>query len=392
MFHHLRLAALLLVATGLNAFAANITLVINGKAVSVPVIESNGKAFIDAAAFAQYLGWKATYEAANAKLYMNTTPSAGGGGGTAAGDANSGIPQMPGDDAKIGQVYKMGGDNPWYFRLQSAEFTTQQVVIGDGLHAPTAKEKLLLLKFTMQNPNKQEAFMRGDSLKLTVVDAKNVNHQSVEDWGDQGNKTKVEMSLKPAQTVELYTVVLVPAAGRVPKLIVQVPGDAAAPVLRYDLRDKVTGLQAPVADPQDDSGATALEEVPAQIGTANPCANFDVTVEKFEYSTAAVDGDAPGEGERYLVATLLMKNESPSDTFMRYDTLVPVLTSADGNQLTYKGMLAAGGTQAFEQNVKAGAAVRVRIYFTVPKDAAPKTLSIKEGESRAYVYEVKVPE
>jgi hypothetical protein len=389
VLRHLGLAALLLAATGLNAFAANITLVINGKATSVPVIESNGKAYIDATALAQYLGWKATYESANAKLYVNTAPVAGG---TTTAAADTGIPQMPGPDATIGQVYKLGVGNPTYFRLTSAEFTTHPVVIGAALYTQTAKEKLLLLKFTVQNPQKQDMFVRGDSLKFTAVDAKNVNHQGVDDWGDQGNKSQISMSLKPAQTVELYTVVVVPAAGRVPKLIVQMAGEDNAPVLRYDLRDKVPGLQPPVADPQDDSGATALEEVPAQLGTAYPCESFDVTVEKYEYSTATLEGQTPEEGERFLVATLLMKNNSPTDLFMRYDTLAPVLTSTDGNELKYVGMLAAGGTQGFAQNVKGEAQVRVRLYFTVPKDATPKTLAIREGESRSYLYEVKVDE
>ena len=388
MLRHLGLVVLLLVATGLNAFAATITLVINGKSVSVPVIESNGKAYIDAAALAQYLGWKASYEAANRKLYVNTAP---GGGGTTTAAADTGIPQMPGDDGRLGQVYKMGKETPLYFRLVSAEFTTQQVAIGGTLHWPTAKEKLLLLKFTVQNAQKQEAFMRGDSLKLTVVDAKNVNHEATGEWGDPGNKSSVARSLKPAQTVELYTVIVVPAAGRVPKLIVQAPEDNT-PVLRYDLRDKVTGLQPPVADPQDDSGATALEEVPAQIGTAYPCENFGVTVEQVAYSTAAFEDQAPGEGERFLVATLLMKNDSPAEVFVRWDLLAPVLTSTDGNELAYKGMLAAGGTQSFAQAVKGGAEARVRLFFVVPKDATPKTLAIKEGDSRAYVYEVKVDE
>ena len=51
---------------------------------------------------------------------------------------------------------------------------------------------------------------------------------------------------------------MVPAAGVVPKLIVE--REQGAPVIRYDLRGKVKALPQPFADPSDTTGATARED------------------------------------------------------------------------------------------------------------------------------------
>ena len=300
-----------------------------------------------------------------------------------------GTAQLPGDVGTIGQVYKVRHDSPLYFRLNSAEFTVNQVRIGDTLCTANADQKLLILNFSVQNPQQQELLVRADQLKMTVVDAVNVNHEAGNDWGEAGTHAKIEMSLKPAQRIDAYTVIEVPAKGAIPKLMVMPMADDDGPVVRYDLRDKIAKLQPPIADPADATGSTALEIVPAQLNT--PCATgyFTVTVEKYQTIATALDGDAPAEGEHYFVATLLCHNMNADGRTLRYDTFVPTLKDADGLEMAYGGtLLGATANRAFDQEAKPDSSNRVRLYFTVPKDVQPKTLSLQEGSGRTYEFDV----
>lgn len=303
----------------------------------------------------------------------------------------SGTVQLPGGPGGFGTVYSLRKDGPLYFRLVKAEYTTEQVVIGDGLISPAANEKLLVLHFTVQNPQKSEQFVRWDSLSFTAVDTTNANHEGKEDWGDDVESKPFAMSMKPAQTTALYTVLRVPAKGIIPKLMV-LPGGGDGPVLRYDLTDpmnKVAPLKAPIADPADPSGYTALETVRGAVGTAYPYAFLDITVEKFDYVTGPLGDETPDEGGRLLVVTLLLKNRAPSEQFVRWDCITPTVTTTDSEDLSsYKDMFLATASRSLAQNIKAGAEIRVRCLFAIPKDCTPKTLSLKQGDSRTYQFEV----
>ena len=368
-----------------SALAADTMVILNGDTVSIPVIDQNGKAFVDIAAFVKLLGGKATYLADTHKLMINLLPQGAGGGGTSA----PGTAELAGDTGELGKLYSMGKDSPLFFRLESAELTVGQVVIGDTIHAPAADEKFLLLSFTVQNPQKDDLPVRYDSLNFTAVDQANTNHVGDFDWGDPANHAKIDLTLKPAQKIAAYTIITLPAAGQVPKLMVQRRQDDNAPILRFDLRGKLKQLAAPFADPADATGCTALVEVPAEATVAYPCKNFNVTLESTADVTTALAGEAPDEGARYLVATLSLKNVAPTETGLRWDSLTSVLTSTDGQTLKYGGLLAGTGDAAFDQAVKPGWEGRVRLYFTVPKDVTPKTLAIKEDTSRSFVYTLK---
>lgn len=306
--------------------------------------------------------------------------------------------QLAGDKGVFGTVYSLRKDTPLYFRLKSAEYTTDQIAMGDTLYVPKSDEKLLVLHFTVQNPQKTEQFVRFDSLNFTAVDSANNNHDGNSDWGDDDAKdhAKMALSLKPAQTINVIAVVTVPAKSSIPKLMV-LPGENNGPVLRYTLtpdatappQNKVGALKAPFADSADANGYTALETVPGVVGTAYPYANFDLTIEKYEYSTDAVGDNTLEEGEKFLFITMLMKNENPAEQYVRWDAVSPTLTSTDEDELSYVDMFLATANRSFAREIKGLADAKVRMMFKVPKDVTPKTLAIKEGESRTYEFEVK---
>jgi hypothetical protein len=97
----------------------------------------------------------------------------------------SGTVQLAGDNGVFGTVYSINKGNPIYFRLKSVEFTTNQVTIGENLYVPSAEEKLMVLHFTVQNPQKTEQFVRWDTLRFTAADAMNTNHEGDNEWGDE---------------------------------------------------------------------------------------------------------------------------------------------------------------------------------------------------------------
>ena len=302
--------------------------------------------------------------------------------------------QLAGDNGVFGTVYSIGKQSPIYFRLKSADFTTDQIVTGDRLYVPKANEKLLILHFTIQNPQKTELFVRWDSLRFTAVDKTNNNCEGNNDWGDEDDAKHriVSMSLKPAQTVNVFTPIVVPADGIVPKLMVLPASEGDGPVLRYDLKipkNKVTPLTAPVADPADTTGSTALETVTGVVGTSYPYESFDITVEKFEYSTETINDVELDEGAKFMLITLLMKNAAMTSTFFRWDTVTPVAASTDGEEYKYNDMLFATANRSIAQEIKPNAEIRVRLWFTVPSGSTPKSLSLKVAESRTYQFEVK---
>jgi hypothetical protein len=385
----LRAITLLLLCVATTVHAATATVTLNGAPVAVPVVEAGGKAYIDVVALMTLLGGKATFDAATHKVAISSTapspappvvPKTGGSTGTA---------QLAGDNGELGKVYSLIKSRPLYFSLTGAAFTTEQVVVGDALVVPKADEKLLVLHFTIQNPHTTELTVRWDSLKITAVDSMNVSHEGVEDWADAENHQKLGITLKPAQKVAIYTAIVVPAKGSVPKLMVQPPTENNGPILRYDLRGKVAGLKAPIADPADASGATALPIVPGALNAAYPLANYDLTVEKFELVATKLGELEPEEGERFFVATVLVKNASPATVYTRWDSLNAVLTSTDGDELTYKDMFLATAPRSFGQDVKAGQDARVRLIFSVPKGSTPAKLALQEGESRTYEFTAK---
>lgn len=370
----------LIVALALAASADTITAVINGKTITVPTITVNGVTYLDIAALVKLLGPGATFDAAAKKLVIAPAPATP----PATNLANWGVPQLPGENGQFGAVYKMGKEGQmYYFRLNSAEYTTSQVTIGDRLFWPKADEKLLLLRFSVQNPNKVDTFVRYDFMKMMVVDAMNVNHEGTNGWGDAENKQDVAITLKPSQRIDCYTFIRVPAKGIIPKLIVQKDPS----LLRYDLHDVVKTLEAPVVDPNDAAKATALEEVPALTGVSYPCGAFNITVQKFETVKDALVS-APKNGGTFLVATLLIKNMDPKDRLLRADFLKPELLSADGEVLRYGGMLFATANRPVAQDLKAGQEMAVRLFFEVPKGVTPKTVTIKEYQSRGYRYDI----
>ncbi|HVK06067.1 MAG TPA: hypothetical protein VM490_21535 [Armatimonadaceae bacterium] len=304
-----------------------------------------------------------------------------------------GTTQLPGDFGKLGQTYTVGKDTPINFTLKSAEYTTARFNADEYSSIPGKSQKLLVLHYTVHNPLPREQRYYWADLKFTAVDSKDVNHEFTQSVTREGTTERVEVTLKPAQKLEVQTAILVPAAGVVPKLIVS--RDDGSPVVRYDLRGKVKPLPAPIADPADPTGATVRKAIPAEANTYYPLGEFDVQFESAAYTTEELRGQSAGDGNRYLTATFRIKNATNTPKRYYWATFTPELRDADGEKVEYpQTLLKATRPEVAEGgDVAPGEEVRFRFFFVLPEKVAGKTLTLTEDAggdppTHGYVFDV----
>jgi hypothetical protein len=292
---------------------------------------------------------------------------------------------MVGVEGKIGQTYTLGTDNHINFTLNSAEYTLERVNIDTHTYAPNGDEKLLLLRYTVHNPNKAERNYYWSTLSFTAVDAMNQNREFEQNVGSRETGESLNIDLKPAQKVEAYTVIKVPAKGVVPKLIVK---PESGGVIRYDLRGVAKPLTALFADPADKTGATAPGEISAQNGQYYPLQNFDIKVLETGYADALGE-TVPEEGKRFFVATVSLRNATKAEQRFYWATFKPTLVDADGEEVEWpQSLFKATRNEAAEGTLKPGQEYKARVYFPLPKDVAAKTLTLAEGESHSFAFDV----
>jgi len=302
-----------------------------------------------------------------------------------------GTTQLAGHDGVLGQTFTLGKDqNAINFTLKSAEYAVHRVTIGEHVYAPKANEKLLILRYTVHNPQKIDRPYGWNTIRFTAVDAKDVNHAPDNYVGRDGTTDLLDIQLKPAQKIDAFAVLAVPAAGPVPKLIVSVNDQSG--VLRYDLRGKAKGLGAPFADPSDPTGASAREVVPMQLGAYAPLGLFDMKLEAVALTRDPIGGRTPDEGKRFLVATVSIRNgsgKSAQPAEWTFSTFKFLLRDADGEDQRFEDYLfKVTRDEHAEGQLRPSEEARFRIYFELPDGVAGKTLSVQEHGSRTLAFDV----
>lgn len=390
---------------------------IHGKAVTLDTVVRGGKTYVDLLAFASALklnldprgGSTITLNnrayapvsdlAALAKLTV--TSKSGGFVVTApATQTVQGTTQLRGDAATFGTTYTIGKQRPINFTLRSAEFTVERINHGPRHVAPAADEKLLVLHFTLHNPRQEDVILAPGAQPglpaFTVVDARDVTHEGSPVLAREGTAEPLSMTLKPAQKIDVYTVVVVPAGGPVPKLIVD-PGDGAG-VLRYDLRGKVTPLKAPVASPAD-SGVSALTTVRAAVGQALALGAFDAQVTAVQSTREplleGLNGETLEGDQRYLVVTLVLRNRSSEEQPLDTSYFFTDLQLDGGERLAYPHQFLQASRAAWAGGMlRSGQEVTVRVPFAVPTSTQAAVFGIKEdlgGTRFSRTYLISLP-
>lgn len=236
---------------------------------------------------------------------------------------------------------------------------------------------MLVLHYTVHNPQPRELRYYWADLVFTAVDSQDQNHSFIQAVGREGTTDRVAISLKPAQKLDVWTAIAVPAEGVVPKLIVE--RERNAPVIRYDLRGKVTPLAAPFADPADSAGATVAKPVAVAAGQVVPIGVFDATLESASYTTEELLGRAPKKGYRYLTATFTLKNATLRSQRLYWGDMLAELRDADGEKVPYtQALLKASRDEKAEGNLEPGEETKVRLYFPLPENVGAKTVVLRE--------------
>ena len=386
MKRHWMLAASLALVAGAVVFAqGGYSFLVNNKNTKLETLEKNGKVFVEVNSFAQSLGAKVAFDKSTRSFTIIN-------GNAAASTPTQGTTQLAGGQGEIGKAYTLGKNSPINFMLKSAEYSILRYTLND-LVAPKFNQKMLVLRFTVQNPSKSDLNIYYGSLKFTAVDDKNQNVEFDGYWSRDGESSKLDIALKPAQKIEVYAVAAVPANAKIPKLIVQ-HGNETVPVVRYDLSGKIKPLSAPFADPADPSGSTALEVVEAKAGTYYPMGALDVKLEGTAFSGEKIDNKTPAEGKRFLIATVSVKNAAIAQNInVSYSRFAIQLTDAEGASISFDGyIIKPSRDEKLDTELKPGAETKFRVYFELPNDLGGKTLSIHEtgvvSQSRAYVFDV----
>lgn len=300
------------------------------------------------------------------------------------------------NDPKFGETFTLGKTAPINITIDSAEYTVDQRHIGNEMYLTNADQKYLVVHYTLHNPNPNDYGLAWGTLEILGVDANDKNWRFVGAVGIEGTGENCNMSLKPGQKTHLYTLISVPAKGAIPKLMIQSRDKL---VLRYDLLEKdkngnyvnpVKPLPAPIADPADPTGATALAPVPSQIGEYYPLRDFDAKVESMTFSDAPIQGRAPKRGHRYLVAIVMAKNGCVGNRDFAWSTIAPKVADQDNGDVRWNGTtLYASRDDNARGTVGPDQEIRVRYYFEVPVNLPLKSFSIQQSSTgRPFEYDL----
>ncbi|MFC4454729.1 hypothetical protein [Deinococcus sonorensis] len=297
------------------------------------------------------------------------------------GPAVMGTAQRPGDAARPGQEYTVGRQNPMNFILRGAEFSVGRANVGGGSVIPTREQKLLIVHYTLHNPQQQDLLVRSDQLKLTAVDAQDVNHDAEDALSREGQTTPLELQLKPGQRIDVVTAILVPATGPVPKLIVQPLGDDHPAVLRYDLRGVVKPLPAALSTPNDPVTAPAV--IPAALGTTLPLGYFDAQVKGVTYTRDTLTAfAAPEDGQQVAVVALTLKNAGSKSQFYRGDVFPAEVTLDNGERVKFTDVMVRADRNAdAEGELRPGEQLSVRLLGLIPDGRTVASVTLSENVS-----------
>lgn len=293
-----------------------------------------------------------------------------------------GTNQMAGDDGKLGLTYTIGKQNPMNVTLTGAEFTVERFNCGGYALAPGKDEKLLILSYTVHNPNKEITHYDSGTLKFTTVDQEDVNHEGSNLVTRREGTDALSFDLKPAQKIECRTAIIVPAKGTVPKLIVAHASGGA--VLRYDLRPILKPLAAPFAG----EGMDALSEIKANVGEYMPLMYYSAKYLSNGFQESRFGPTTIGDDKVFFLPKFTVKKQTTTGHILRFKCLA---ITEDGDRYEAWSIAKASVDEHAASNMEPGQETSIRMVIQVPKKAKIKEVRFweeQEKPSRVYIYSV----
>jgi hypothetical protein len=272
--------------------------------------------------------------------------------------------------------YTVGIRYPIPITIRSLRYTLEPVNIGDETIAPHADEKLLVVHYTVKNDEARH--FDQDLLRIAAVDSDNASHPSTGRVGLERSRREVGTELDENGSLDVYTVLVLPADGEAKKLILEptYSGEEKRKAT-MDLSGLVTPLPAPFADPSDASGATARAVIPAEAGKFYPMGFFDTRL----------DSVATDAGRLTVIFTI--KNGSTLRQSFDNGTFLPTVHDTTGDVIEWDGSIyhatkpGPAGT-----DIEPGTEYRIRFRFPLGEGIAPKTIALSEhfGGKKTHAY------
>lgn len=231
-----------------------------------------------------------------------------------------------------------------------------------------AKERLLILTFTVQNPLSREQRLGASSFSFTAVSPDDENSEFRGYLLHGTKKTRLDQDLKPAQKVKCIAVFPIYATGPISKLLVR-RGTGA--VLRYDLSDKTQKMTSVFSPDGIDLG-----DVGPTLKPGDPAAGmgpFAVSYEGISYTTEPILGQAPSPGERYLCVDVKFTNAMLMPAPIGFQFFTPELLDGNGEKISWNSeLISRTNTARLSQDVAPWDSVGGRYYFRIPSGRAPR--------------------
>lgn len=270
-----------------------------------------------------------------------------------------GTAQLPGDNGKLGQAYTMGTAEKLNIVLTGVHYSKVRWNHSDHTVDPSDGEKLLVVDYQIQNPNKVPTGMDGGALKFTAVDEESQNHEGVGYVVQKNYGTDLSLNLKPAQRMDCETVIVVPAKAIIPKLMVA--HRTGGPVLRYDLHGKVAAL----AKPFSADGTTALASYPGAIGTAYPLLFEDAKVVSTAFQGSPLGPTSIDDKKIFMLVKVTAKNMSTAK--QPVGGFKAEVVDEDGEHYKSDGVRKASLDDTTSGEIDPGAEMTFRLPIVLPK-------------------------
>jgi hypothetical protein len=297
-----------------------------------------------------------------------------------------GTAQLAGDNGKLGVTYQLGDQNQeLHFTLESAQFAPFYKTPEGSAVIAGAEQRLLVLTFFVQNPQKRDMGVGFNSFNFTAVSPDDKNFKTNQ-WlyQPEGGKS-YSADLKPAQKVRLQVVIPLYATGPIRKIMVQ-RGSGA--VLRYDLLDKVGKMKTTFSP----DGLDMLSDANAELVKPFDMSGVEMEVQEIKSHTEAFGRFRPYNKESViLTATVKYTNLLLRPTNFYWATFRPELTDENGEKIEWQQDWVSIGTQSsLNQEVAPGESLRGMFVFKGLKSQKPARLRLRDERTKRTVT-IKLP-
>lgn len=282
-----------------------------------------------------------------------------------------GTPQLPGDNGKLKTIYQLGEKgSELHFTLDSAAVALHYAAPDDMFIAGKG-QRLLILNFTVQNPQTKEMKLGAKSFAFTAVSPDDENYEFNGYLLHGTKKTHLDQSLKPAQKVKCIVVFAIHESGPINKLMVQ---RGNAPLVRYDLTGKTDKMTSVFSTDGIDAKSNGGQ---IMVGHGFDMKGFGIKLTAIVPETGKIKGYEPYKDYTYIVLTFQFTNklERPNQVGFQYFT--PELKDSSGQVISWnRDFLAPSADETMAQAVAPGEMIHARYYFMV-KNSALRGLKLK---------------